>query len=117
MALLIGQVPAGFLSSAGSNGILIPVPPPNGGSIGWGDVYVSFGSDWGDAGLRVAIYNSGSSSWRVVHVKTLSAGPRVGFQLQQGDEKISVVREALSASDPGTCAVGWMLEATLKAAA
>jgi hypothetical protein len=114
MALVIGDVRPGFLDGHPENGTLIPLPPQNGGAIGWGQVYVSFASDFGDALLRIAVWNSGS--WRVEPpLKVTSNGGRVTLAIRDGDQKISVGRLRVDEKDAGICPVGYMIETTLKA--
>lgn len=114
MALVIGEVRPGFLADDIATATLIPLPPQNGGAVGWGGVYVSFGADFADAVLRIAVWGSGS--WRVTEqLKVPSAGGRVAVPIQDGDEKLSVGRVKASATDTGRCPVGYMIEAVLKA--
>lgn len=114
MALVIGEVRPGFLADDIANATLIPLPPQNGGAVGWGSVYVSFGADFADAVLRVAIWGKGS--WRVTEqLKVPSTGGRVTVSIQDGDEKLSVGRVKASPTDTGKCPVGYMIETTLKA--
>lgn len=115
MALVIGDIKPGFLDGHPENGTLIPLPPQNGGAIGWGTVYLSFGCDFADALLRVAIWNDTSKSWRISQVRLASAGGRVNVTVQDGDSKVSVGRVKASAADAGLCPIGWLLETTLKA--
>jgi hypothetical protein len=113
MALVIGEIPQGFDSP--SDAVLIPLPPQNGGALGWGQVYLSFGADFHSARLRVAVWNDPGKYWRVNNVDVLQNGGRVNVAIQDGDSKVSVVRLKLDASDPGNQPVGWMLETSLKA--
>lgn len=116
MALVEGPIKPGFLADDRGNGTMILVPPPNGGAIGWGPVYLSFGSDFGDVVLRVAIYNHISNAWRVTdQLKVPSQGGRVTVTIQDGDEKVSVGRVKNGSTDAGTWPCAFMLEATLKA--
>lgn len=113
MALVIGEVKPGFLTDGKDRTTVIPLPPQNGGAVGWGQVYLSFASDFGDAYLRIAVFNGGS--WRVDHLVVKSAAGRVNYAIRDGDEKVSVVRERAGVADTGTFPVGWMIETTLKA--
>lgn len=116
MALVVGEIKPGFLADSTANVTLIPLPPQNNGAVGWGHVYLSFGSDFGDVVLRVAIYNSRLHDWRVtdaLQVPILS--DRVLVPIQDGDQKASVGRVRVSPSDTGVFPVGYMIEATLKA--
>lgn len=113
MALVIGEVKPGFLDGHPENGTVIPLPPQNGGAIGWGGVYLSFASDFGDATLRTAVWNSGA--WRVGELKVTQAGGRVTLNIQDGDQKVSVGRIKADEKDTGMCPVSYLIEATLKA--
>lgn len=115
MAIAIGEVKPGLLANDKANGTLIPLPPQNGG-LGWGKVYLSFGSDFGDVTLRIAIWNANSKAWRITEKLLVpQAANRIGVVLQDGDQKVSVGRVATNASDKGTMPCGWMIETTLKA--
>lgn len=114
MALVIGSVPTGFNTDV-KNTVLIPLPPQNGGAIGWGGVYLSFGSDFQDSKLRVAVYNAGSNSWRWEIIDVPQNGGRVSYSIQDGDSKVSVGRVPVDEDDLGDNPVGWMVEAVLKA--
>ncbi|GAA5021932.1 hypothetical protein [Kitasatospora paranensis] len=115
MAIVIGTIGPGFLDGHPENATLIPLPPQNGGAVGWGPVYLSFGSDFGDAQLRVALWNDTSRGWRIATVQVPAAGGRVGVGIQDGDSKASVGRVKASATDTGLCPVGYLIETTLKA--
>ncbi|WP_431683446.1 hypothetical protein [Kitasatospora sp. KL5] len=115
MALVIGDVKPGFLDGHPENSTLIPLPPQNGGAVGWGPVYLSFGCDFGDAQLRIAVWNENSRSWRVSSLTVTAAGGRVGVPVQDGDSKVSVARVKASATDTGLCPIGYLVEAILRA--
>lgn len=115
MALVIGEVKPGLLDGHPENGTLIPLPPQNGGAVGWGTVYLSFGSDFADALLRIAVFNDVSKAWTVTSLKVPQAGGRVGVGIRDGDSKVSVGRVKASATDTGMCPVGYLIETTLKA--
>jgi hypothetical protein len=116
MALVIGSIPPGFVADNRANSVLIPVPPPNGGAIGWGNVYLSFGADFADAALRVAVYNSGTRSWRITNSLAVPVlGDRASVTLVDGDQKVSVGRVKAGSGDPGNQPIGWMIETTLHA--
>lgn len=118
MALVIGDIKPGFLDGHPENGTLIPLPPQNGGAVGWGQVFLSFGCDFAEkdiARLRIAIWNDLSKAWRVSSIDLKSAGPRVNVSIQDGDSKVSVGRLQTGTADKGDCPIGWMLETTLKA--
>lgn len=115
MALVIGEVKPGFLDGHPENGTLILLPPKNGGAIGWGDVFLSFGADLGDSRLRVAVWNDNSKSWRVDTLDVKSNEGRVGYLIHEGDSKVSIGRIKSSAADTGTNPVGYLMETTLRA--
>ncbi|NUP52511.1 MAG: glycoside hydrolase [Catenulispora sp.] len=73
-------------------------PPANLGSAGWGNVWFSLGSDWGDAHVRVAIFTNGQG-WSHIYddVVVPAAADRVnpfGGPLPTGVQKISIQRKA-----------------------
>lgn len=116
MALVTGEVKPGFLAESEGNVTLIPLPPQNGGSIGWGRVYLSFGSDFGDVTLRMAIYNAVTQKWKITNnVLVPAAGNRVGVVINDGDQKVSVGRVATDANDKGIYPCAYMIESVLKA--
>jgi len=83
----------------GPGAVTMACPPPaNLGSAGWGNVWFSLGSDFGDAHVRVAIRVHGDASWRVIDDVLVSAkDDRVnpfGGPLPTGVQKISVTRGA-----------------------
>ncbi|MEU3657360.1 hypothetical protein AB0E67_32155 [Streptomyces sp. NPDC032161] len=89
--------------------IVVPVPPPNGG-LGWKRLWFSLGYDFGDGRIRVAVFMNGS--WSAKNYDVLGAGPRVGFEVTDGTEKISLGRVMRTASDRvDNNPVGWLLEA------
>ena len=114
MAIAIGEIKAGFLADGKGNGTLVPLPPQNGG-LGWGQVWLTYGSDFGDVTLRVAIYNGNSRAWRVAEIKVPSAGGRVGVAIQDGDQKASIGRVKNDPTDTGIWPCSWLLETTLRA--
>ena len=85
-------------------------PPPANTGANWGNVWISFGSDLGDATLRIAGYVHGEG-WKIFPTVTVpAAGDRVnpfGGPAPAGLQKISVVRQAGSENVP----VGWLIEA------
>lgn len=116
MAIAIGEVKPGLLADDKGNATLIPLPPQNGGAVGWGNVYLSFGSDFGDVTLRIAVWNANTKAWRITQkVLVPAAGNRVGVIINDGDQKVSVGRVATDASDKGTSPCGYLIETTLKA--
>lgn len=121
MALVIGSVPHGFgvNDDDPSTAVLIPLPPQNGGAIGWGNVFLSFGADFGasfgDSKLRVAIFNTNYNAWRLETVEPKTNAGRVNVNILDGDSKVSVKRVKNGAGDLGNNPIGWMLETTLRA--
>lgn len=116
MAVAIGEIKPGFLADDKANGTLIPIPPPNGGAIGWGGVWLSFGVDFADVVLRVAVYNATAKSWRITErLAVPQLGGRIGIPIQDGDQKVSVGRVKTGAPGEATAPVGWLLETTLHA--
>jgi hypothetical protein len=114
MALAIGEIKPGFLADDTAHGTLIPIPPPDGGAAGWGQVWLSFGADFGDVTLRVAIYNSGTKAWRITEQLPVPAlGDRVPVSLVAGDQKVSVGRVRNGAADTGAWPCSYMVEALL----
>lgn len=94
-------------SGTGATTILCP-PPPNGAN--WSNVWVSLGSDFGDAHLRIAAHTHGTG-WKVIgNFVVPSTGDRVnpfGGPAPTGLQKLSIVRTAGSENVP----VGWLIEA------
>jgi hypothetical protein len=116
MALVIGEIKPGFLADDKANGTVIPLPPQNGGAIGWGQVFVSFACDFADVVLRIAVYNTPAKAWRITEqLKVPALGDRVNIAIQDGDQKVSVGRVKAGTGDTGTWPCGWMLETTLHA--
>jgi hypothetical protein len=113
MALVIGSVPPGFLEGHPENAALIPLPPQNGGAVGWGTVYLSVGADFFNAKLRVAIWG-GEGYWRVSTLDVPKDAGRIGIPISDGDAKVSLARIPTGPDDPGTGPVSWMIETTLK---
>lgn len=115
MALVIGNVEPGFVADDKAHGTLVPLPPQNGGAFGWGGVWLSFGSDFGDVTLRVAIYNANTKAWRITERLVVpQAGGRINIGIQDGDQKASIGRVKTGPTDNGTWPCGWMIEAVLK---
>lgn len=113
MALVIGEVKPGFLDGHPEYATVIPLPPQNGGAVGWGAVYVSFAADFGDALLRVAVWNAGA--WRISELPVTAAGGRATVAVRDGDQKLSVGRLKANDKDTGSSPVAYMIETTLKA--
>jgi hypothetical protein len=111
---IIGPINPGFGADANLNvtdpskGTAIPLPPQQGGALHWGDVYVSFFTDYGPSRLRVAIQDS-NLEWRVESVTVSSTTGRVSVVINNGDQGISVLRAAGVGS--GVTPVGYMIEA------
>lgn len=111
-------VAAGFGADAkgaitdASKGTVVALPPRNG--TYWGAVYVSFGCDFADVTLRVAIQDA-KNTWRVQTLPVKSAGPRVNVTVLDGDQKLSVLRMKTSATDTsGDAPVSCLVEAFRK---
>jgi hypothetical protein len=73
-------------------------PPANLGAAGWGNVWFSLGSDFGEAHVRVAIYTHGQG-WSNIYEDVLvrAVDDRVnpfGGPLPTGVQKISITRNA-----------------------
>ena len=106
-ACMNGQVNAGTGART-----MVLVPPANFGSAGWGNVWFSLGSDFGEAHVRVAAYIHGQG-WHVVDDVTVpAAGDRInpfGGPLPQATQKISIVRNA----NPDV-PLGWLVEAAAR---
>lgn len=114
MALVIGEVKPGFLTDTDkSAATVIPLPPQNGGALGWGAVYVSFACDFGEATLRTAIWGKGF--WRLGELKVASTGGRVTLAISDGDEKVCIARIKAGPTDTGDFPIAYMIETTLKA--
>ena len=118
MALVIGTVPPGFEDPANpehSNSLVILLPPQNGGGMNWGQVWLSFGSDFGDSKLRLGVWNDVGKYWRVETVEVKANAGRANLWVQDGDSKVSVTRVKASASDTGRNPIGWMIESYVRA--
>ncbi|MFE9421661.1 hypothetical protein ACFYNO_01725 [Kitasatospora sp. NPDC006697] len=124
MALTMGQVLPGFGTDpagnpTGKNATILILPPvwDNDPEIGWGRVFYAFGSDFGDANLRVAIHNSNNGGgWRVESLVVRSAESVARIDAWAGDDKISICRVPASATDTAdSIPVGYRVEAVLKA--
>lgn len=89
---------------------MILPPPANAGSAGWGNVWFSLGSDWGQAHVRVAFYIHGEGWSHIIEdVLVPDSGERVqplGGALPTGVQKISVMRKA----NPDV-PLAWLIEA------
>jgi len=112
-----GEVPHGFVINESGGlvhyeyAIVLAVPNPNqGNGTVWGDGYLSFGSDWADVRLRVALHNG--TTWSVVKNGDIVAGDaRLAEKLPAGTQKVSIGRVKKSAADMVDDApVGWLLE-------
>ncbi|WP_369175930.1 hypothetical protein [Streptomyces mutabilis] len=76
----------------------------------WGDLWLSLGSGWADAKLRVSYYTdagwSAYTTWDVKH-----DGPRVWNQLPATTLEIAIERQKRDAADAADdVPVGWLLE-------
>lgn len=98
MPFATGEIKPG----AGVTTVVCP-PPANYGAAGWGNVWFSLGSDFGDAHVRVAAFVK--DRWTNFHLDLVvpAAGPRVhpfGAPLPTDVEKISITRLAGSENVP-----------------
>lgn len=95
---------------AGPNAQTLICPPPANTGANWGNVWVSFGTDFGTAVLRVAGYVHGEG-WKIFPTVSVPAnGDRVnpfGGPAPAGLQKVSVVRQDGSEN----VSVGWLVEA------
>jgi hypothetical protein len=114
-AFATGTVPPGFDAAT----VICPPPPRTG--TNWGDVWVSFACDFGDAHLRIAYLVHGQG-WTVMP-NPLTV-PRVGDRANPfggpapaGLQKVSVKRVKADDNDTGACPVSWLVEAAARAAA
>jgi hypothetical protein len=103
-----GEIKDGF------DAVTIICPPPA-QTGAWGDVWLSFGSDFGTPHIRVAAYFDGHG-WQVFEdVAVPAAGDRVnpfGGPAPHGIQKVSVKRVRTSPTDTaGAIPLGWLVEA------
>ncbi|MFE5852296.1 hypothetical protein ACFQ61_03585 [Streptomyces sp. NPDC056500] len=112
-----GEIPHGFLVNESGGlihykyGIVLAIPQPNqGNNTVWGDGYLSFGSDWADVRLRVALHNG--TTWTVVKNWDINAAAgRLAEKLPAGTQKVSIGRAKKTATDSVDDApVSWLLE-------
>lgn len=103
-AFASGEIRAG----AGAQTVVVP-PPANAGAAGWGNVWFSLASDFGDAHVRIAAW-VGGKGWVVFDDVTVpSQGGRVSpwnGPIPADVEKISISRGA----NPDV-PLGWLIEA------
>ncbi|MDH6132191.1 hypothetical protein P3T37_001576 [Kitasatospora sp. MAA4] len=112
-----GEIPHGFLINEAGGlihhryGIVLAVPIPNqSNSAIWGDGFLSFGSDWADVRLRVALHN-GTTWTSVKNWDIKAAAGRLAEQLPAGTQKVSIGRVKQSAGDMNdNSPVSWLLE-------
>ncbi|AQU70091.1 hypothetical protein [Streptomyces niveus] len=111
----LGDVPHGFAYNADGSlihykhVILLAAPAANQSGV-WGDSWLSFGSDWADVKLRVAVHDGSAWVW-VKHIDVVAANGRIAQQLPASAQKISIGREKKSASDfVDNAPVGCLLE-------
>ncbi|MGW0335667.1 hypothetical protein ACWD0J_28015 [Streptomyces sp. NPDC003011] len=112
-----GEVPHGFLINESGGlihhryGIVLAVPIPNqNSSKTWPDAYLSFGSDWADVRLRVALHDG--KVWSALKNWDINAADgRLAEQLPPGTQKVSIGRVKKTATDMTDSApVSWLLE-------
>lgn len=112
-AFATGQLKDGFDTTT----IFAP-PPAAMGSAGWGEVWISFGSDFGNAHLRVAAYVHGNG-WTVADDITVpAAADRVNpfnGPAPHGIQKVSVRRVKTNPTDTADAIpVTWLVETAKK---
>lgn len=127
MALMMGEIKPGFGTDVagnpqpalGHNATVLVLPPvwDTDPEIGWGRVFYSFGSDFGDAHLRVAIHNSGNGGgWRINTLVIKSTDSVTRIDAWAGDDKISICRIPTSATDKAdSIPCAYRVEAVLRA--
>lgn len=117
-AFATGQLNNGFLCDVNgnvttpANATIILSPPPRGGALAWGTVWLSLGCDFGTAYIRVAVHNGGS--WGPIEtVVVVDTEPRLlVLELPPGTGKVSMGRVPTSATDTDdSLPVAWLLEA------
>ncbi|MFD5696972.1 hypothetical protein [Streptomyces lasiicapitis] len=89
--------------------ITLAVPAADQANV-WGDAWLSFGSDWADVRLRVAVHDG--KIWALVKNWDIKAASgRLAEKLPAGAQKISIGRVKTSATDSVDDApVSWLLE-------
>ncbi|MCO6004506.1 hypothetical protein NE236_05885 [Actinoallomurus purpureus] len=114
-AFQTGEIPHGFAFTETGGlihykyTIVLAVPMAN--QSGWsGDGYISFGSDWADVRLRVAIHDG--QTWATVKTINITAGGiRVGDQLPASSQKISIGRVKTGPNDTvDNAPASWLLQ-------
>ncbi len=109
-AFQTGQLPEGL----GVEHTTILTIPPVGGGAGWGPAWLSFGSDFGDAELRVAVHDG--VAWHVHEgLAVTDEGNRAPWngtdgKLPAGSGKVSIIRRPTNPADQGDTPVAWLLE-------
>jgi hypothetical protein len=90
--------------ATGVNTTTVVLPPPaNSGAVGWGNVWLSLGSDMGDAHVRVAAFRGGVWTDFNLDFQVPSTSARVfplGSPLPTDVEKVSLTRLAGSENVP-----------------
>ncbi|MEU8509701.1 hypothetical protein AB0C40_34475 [Streptomyces brevispora] len=110
-----GEIPHGFTINEGGglihykHALVLATPNPNQGTV-WGNAYLSFGSDWADVRLRVALHDG--TTWTVVKNWDIKAADgRLAEQLPAHTQKVSIGRVKKSAADMAdNIPVNWLLE-------
>lgn len=98
---MMGQVPND------GTPIVLCIPPPSGGGLAWGGVWLSFRADFGTASVRVAVHTENSGgSYRLIETLTIAStdSGKTGVTINTGDDAISL------SMTPAAAAVGWLLE-------
>lgn len=124
--MAIGQIPAGFacnpsgLITDRSKAGVIPLPTLGDSRWPYSMVDLSFACDFTDAlttpiRLRVAVHNT-AGGWRIQMVDIKSTDARAHVWLQSGDDKASVCRVPLTATDTASdVPCSWLVETRLQA--
>lgn len=116
-AFQLGEIPPGFAFTESGElihykyGIVLSVPLAN--QAGWsGDLWISFGSAWADAKIKVN-WHDGSNWSTAQDLNVTSAGGRVhtGAKLPANTQKIAIGRVKKSATDTeDDIPVSWLLQ-------
>ncbi|MER5257458.1 MULTISPECIES: hypothetical protein [unclassified Streptomyces] len=110
-----GEIPHGFAFNEDGglihykHTVTLAVPAANQANT-WGDAWLSFGSDWADVRLRVAVHDG--KIWALVKNWDIKAASgRLAEKLPAGAQKISIGRVKTSGTDSVDDApVSWLLE-------
>lgn len=111
-----GEIPPGFTyTETGTeihyrNALLLTVPQANQPGDVWGDLWLSFGSAWGD--VKLGVNHHDGTSWSGVTAWDIpESGSRVARQLPSGTQKISIGRWKTGPADRlDNLPAGWLIE-------